>query len=189
VLCALIIENVSGIPYHEYMKKYVFEPLGVKTAVIDNELLNIENRVQGYGLKDGEAVAVDKSHDWLLGAGDMVGTVDDVYALNGAVKNKLLLKEKTWREVLTPSPHNNMGMGCTVTNWHGKTRVNHNGGHAGFRTLHIHLLEDDFDVIFLSNSGYGCAREDLAEVIHDIFFGADNEEVHKIEMDKGYAVT
>ena len=189
ILCALIIENVTGITYAEYMKKYVFEPLGMKSAVVDNEELFVENRVQGYALKDGEAVAVDKSHDWLLGAGDIVGTVDDVYALNKAIKHRLILSEETWREALTPSPHNNMGMGCYVTNWHNKTRVNHNGGHAGFRTLHIHLLEDDFDVIFLSNSGYGSAREDLAEVIHTCFFGDDDTVNAEIKMDQGYAKT
>jgi len=186
ILLALIIENVTGLNYADYMKKYVFDPLGMKSAVVDNEDLYVENRVQGYALIDGVVTPVEKSHDWLLGAGDMVGTVDDVYALNTAIKKRLILKEETWKAALTPSPHNSMGMGCYVTNWHNKTRVNHNGGHTGFRTLHIHLQEDDFDVIFLSNSGYGSAREDLAEVIHDTFFGNDKSLQGAIEMDKGY---
>ena len=38
-----------------------------------------------------------------------------------------------------------------TTDWHGKKRITHNGGHPGFRTLHIQLPEDDFDIIFLSN--------------------------------------
>ena len=186
VLCALIIENVTGLSYEEYMKENVFKPLGMKSAIVDNEERFIPNRVQGYDLADGVVTEVEKSHNWLLGAGDIVGTVDDVYALNGAVKNRLILREETWREVLTPSPLNNMGMGCTVTDWHGKTRVNHNGGHTGFRTLHIHLQEDDFDIIFLSNSGYGSAREDLAEIIHSAFYGEDNAIKIKVEMDQGY---
>ena len=42
IICALIIENVSGKTYAEYMKSEVFDPLGMKTAMIDDEDLKIE---------------------------------------------------------------------------------------------------------------------------------------------------
>ena len=48
VLAALIIENVSGMSYSEYMKREIFEPLGMKNAIIDNESLQIDGRVKGY---------------------------------------------------------------------------------------------------------------------------------------------
>ena len=58
----------------------------------------------------------------------------------------------------------------------------------GFRTLHIWLPGDDFDVIFLSNSGYGDARVDLSEMIYTAFYGNENGEggTLRVEMDKGY---
>ena len=186
VIVALIIENVSGLSYESYMKKEVFAPLGMKTAVIDNETLYIKNRVQGYALENGVRVPIEKSHNWLLGAGDIVGTVDDAYALNLAYKNKLLLSDKTWEEVVTPSPLNKMGLGNTVITWHGKMRINHNGGHYGFRTLHVQLPEDDFDIILLSNSGYGNARDDIAEMVYQAFYNDDGNLGESIEMDKGY---
>ena len=189
VLCSLIVENVTGLSYAEYMEKEVFAPLGMKNAVIDDETRVIADRVQGYALSaDGTVIETSKSHDWLLGAGDIVGTVDDVYALNRAIKHGLLLSPDTWQEVLTPSPLNSMGMGCTVSTWHGKKRITHNGGHLGFRTLHIQLPEDDFDVIFLSNSGYGDARNALSEMIHSAFYGDENGDdgAFPVEMDKGY---
>ena len=42
---------------------------------------------------------------YMLGGGDIVGTVDDVYALNKAIKHKLLLTEEThalcmWAELV-----------------------------------------------------------------------------------------
>lgn len=186
VLCALIIENVSGLSYEEYMQREVFMPLGMKTAVVDNEKRVIEKRVKGYGLLEGNVTEVEKSHNWALGAGDIVGTLDDVYCLNTALKNKLLVSEKVWEEILTPSPLFSMGMGVWVLNWHGKLRLQHNGGHTGFRTLHIHLPQDDFDIIFLSNTGYGSSREDISEIIYEAFYGNDGSEVASIEMDKGY---
>ncbi len=185
ILCALIIENLSGQAYSDYMKNEVFEPLGMKTAVVDNEIKSIENRVKGYDLLNGEPVEVEKSHNWLFGAGDIVGTVNDVYCLNRAIKNCKLLNKETWDKILTPSPINNMGYGCTITKLNGKKRITHNGGHSGFRTLHVQIPEDDFDIIILSNSGFGNARNDISDMIYNEFYNNNNAE--KIEMDKGYA--
>ena len=184
---ALIIENVTGLPYGEYMRKAVFEPLGAKTARVDNEQMDVPNRVQGYRMVDGQVCPTEKSHSWMLGGGDMVGTVDDVYVLNHAVKHRLLLKPETWEQVLTPSPLNKKGLGCIVTKWHGKTRIQHNGGHIGFRTIHIYLPEDDFDIIFLSNSGYGDkdpnVRSEIAEIIYRAFFDASAISETPLAMD------
>ena len=184
---ALIIENISGLSYPEYMQKFVFAPLGMKTARIDHPGLVIPNRVQGYRLDENDQVTpCEKSYNWMLGGGDMIGTADDVYALNRAVKQKLLLKPETWEQVLTPSPINNKGFGCTVTQWHGKFRITHNGGHRGFRTLHIHLPEDDLDVIFLSNSGFHApARTDIAEMVYGSFYQPAAAEAQP-DMDTGY---
>lgn len=187
-VCACIIENLTGMSYADYMQKEVFEPLGMKTAVVDRPEKVIVGRVQGYDLEEGQMVPVAKNYTWMLGAGDIVGTLDDVYCLNKAIKHQLLIKPETWKEVLTPSPLNNMGLGCTVTSWHDKRRITHNGGHTGFRTLHIQLPEDDFDIIFLSNSGFGDARNAIAEMIHDAFYGKDNIQDEVIAMDTGYAV-
>lgn len=186
VIPALIIENITGTVYADYMKNEVFAPLGMKTAVVDAPGVFVENRVQGYALRKGERVAIDKAYDWLLGAADIVGTVDDAYCLNKAYKNKLLLSEKTWEEVIVPSPFNQMGLGNTVFLWHGKLRINHNGGHLGFRTEHIQLPEDDFDIVFLSNSGYGGARAYISELAYREFYGDDGTLESTVERDKGY---
>ncbi len=185
---ALIIENISGLSYPEYMQKFVFAPLGMKTAQIDHPGLVIPNRVQGYRLDENDQVTpCEKSYNWMLGGGDMIGTADDVYALNRAVKQKLLLKPETWEQVLTPSPINNKGFGCTVTQWHGKFRITHNGGHRGFRTLHIHLPEDDLDVIFLSNSGFhNPARTDVLEMIYQAIYDPKAQAEQPLPMDGGY---
>lgn len=187
IIAALIIENISGLPYSEYMKINVFEPLGMKTAMVDNEKLAIPNRVSGHVLIDGVPVPVEKSHDWLFGAGDIVGRVEDVYCLNHAIKHKLLLKPETWEQVLTPSPLNNKGLGCTITKWHGKTRITHNGGHKGFRTIHIQLPEDDLDMIVLSNSGYTDeGRSEIAEILYRAYFDENALSEKPLDMDTGY---
>ena len=185
IAAALIIENVSGIPYAEYMKKEVFEPFGMRSAVVDEEGMFIEQRVKGYELKDEKLSYVNRNLHWSFGAGDIVGTADDVYCLNRAIKHRLMLKEETWNEILTPSPLNSMGMGCIVLPWHGKARIMHNGGSVGFRTLHMQLPEDDFDIIFLSNAGWGNARFEIADAVYEAFYGGEKVGAD-VKLDAGY---
>lgn len=185
-LCAMIIENVTGMKYADYMKSEVFEPLGMKHAQIDRMNLFSEHRVTGYVQEGAQIVPTDRRLHWMLGGGDILATVDDVYCLNHAIKHRLLINAKNWETILTPSPIGNMGMGCSVSNWYGKKRIMHNGGHRGFRSLHIQLPEDDFDIIYLSNCGWGNARSDYAEEIFDAYYGANDQMSDEVDMDKGY---
>ena len=182
---ALIIENVTSLPYWEYMQREVFDPLGMITAKVDRQDLNVPNRVTGYEEIDGQIQAIDRWLHWMHGAGDMIGTVEDVYYLNKAIKHKLLLRPETWDEILQPWPGHSFSMGCRVNQWHGKTRIVHNGGAPGFRTLHMQLPEDDLDIIYLSNSGWGDARTDLSEAVFAAFYNEENS-AEALQMDTGY---
>ncbi len=184
IIPSMIIENLTDEDYGEYMKREVFEPLGMNGAHIDFDGLVLKNRVQGYELKDCKTVPIDRSLDWLRGAGDVVATADDLYCLNHAIKKKRLVSESAWREILTPSPVSRMGLGCSIDEILGYDIIRHNGGHHGFRTLHIQIPDYDFDMILLSNFGFGSAREDIWGETARLLF--DGVTAKKAEMDKGY---
>ena len=186
IIPACIIEELTGERFADYLKKEVLLPLGANSAHILCKGETGINYVKGYELKDGIPVHVPGSDDWMYGAGDLLGTVDDVYTLNLAVKHRMLLSERSWQQVLEPSVHNHKGFGCTITTWGEKHRLTHNGGARGFRTLHIHIPEDDFDIIALSNSGWGDSRVHISNAIFDACYGKDREPHVSIEMDKGY---
>jgi len=187
LLLALVIENVSGKTYADYMRDEVFAPLSMQTAMVDREGLCVPHRVSGYEKTErGEIKRADKDYYSMFGAGDILGTVSDVYALRHAIRDRLLLKEDTWDKILTPHPVSTFGYGCRRFPWHGKDRITHNGGSAGFRTLHVYLPNEDFDIILLSNSGWGDARDIITEEIHTAFFGDDGTCHTPLDMDKGY---
>lgn len=186
IICALIIECVSGMSYAEYMKTEVFEPLGMYNTYVDNKNRILDKRVKGYTKFEEEIVPVDRVTEYIMGGADIVSTIDNVYCLNKAIKQRLLLTPETWKEILTPSPINSMGFGCTVTNWHNKERITHNGGWEGFRTMHIQLPEEDFDIILLSNSAWGDARNDITDAIYEAYFGNDTAISDDVKMDVGY---
>ena len=185
MILALIIENVTKMNYADYMKTEVFTPLGMKNSMVDRKGLEIKNRVQGYAKVGGKIVTTNKCYFAMFGAGDVIANAEDVYKLYFAIKDRLLVSEEAWNTILTPSPLNNMGCGCTVAKWHGYKRIVNNGGCDGFRAMHFFIPEKDFDVIILSNYGFGEARATIAEFIYEAFFDSDGETA-KIEMDKGY---
>ena len=185
VLSALAIENLSGLSFADYMKKEIFEPLEME-SVIDRPGLSIPNRVVGYQLDpDGTLRPARKDFRWMLGAGDMLGRLDDAFVLRRILRERLILKEDTWKAVLTPCPLNGMGLGCSLKPFYGKEQIRHNGGSAGFRTLHVYLPREDFDLVFLSNSGFGDARKDMAAIINRYFFG-ESGGADDTPMDTGY---
>ena len=186
IIPACVIEELTGELFRDYLKKEVLDPLGAKTARILVKSEMGDELVRGYDLQEDQLVHVPGSDDWMYGAGDLLGTVDDVYTLNHAVKHRMLLSERSWQQVLAPAPFNYKGFGCTVTKWGEKHRLTHNGGARGFRTLHIHILEDDFDIIALSNSGWGDSRIHISNAIFDACYGEDREPHVNVEMDKGY---
>lgn len=173
--------------YADYMRQEVFLPLGMQTAVVDQEGVYIKNRVKGYTvLSNNVFEETPKSFNWMFGAGDIVGTVDDVYCLNKAIKNKMLLEEETWQAILTPNEINGMGKGCFITEYKWRKLIRHNGGHSGFRTLHAQVLDDDFDVIVMLN----CDRDyrmDLLELCLSTFYGSGKLDERSVAMDVGYA--
>lgn len=185
-LSALIIENVTGMTYPDYMEQKVFPLMGATTLLVDFEGRKVENRAQGYRLDEkGEIRPTDRYHAWMLGGGDLVGRVEDVYCLNRVIKHRLLLKPETWAQVLTPSPINQKGMGCTVTQWHGKQRITHNGGHRGFRSFHVQLPEEDLDIIVLSNAGYGNFRQEAIELVYKEIYDANVQSEAPMLLDYG----
>ena len=185
-ICALIIENISGKKFKDYMKEEVFIPLGMKNTQIDEVGLFVENRVMGHTYVDGGYKVIPKGLNWMFGAGDAIGTIDDVYCVNKAFKNKLLISEESWKEILTGSHLSDMGLGCMLDDWHGKFRITNTGGHKGFRLWHSMVFEDDFDYIIMANSEAYDPRHELGEIIHNFFYGEDGKNQRKLNADAGY---
>ena len=119
-LAALVIENVTGMAYADYMRERVFEPLGMLNTLVDRPGLDIADRAVGHDYSGDRILRKDCDVSWMLGAGDVLSTVADVYRLNLAIKHRKLLTPETWEQVLTPSPLSQFGFGCSVTQWHGK---------------------------------------------------------------------
>ncbi|NLZ56192.1 MAG: beta-lactamase family protein [Clostridiaceae bacterium] len=186
-LASLIIERLAAMPFERFIEEEVFAPLGMNGAAMDSAERLVPNRASGYEFNGNTLVAAPYTAiEWMMGAGAGIGTVDDVYCLNMAIKHRLLLSDDSWTQALTPG-HGNYGLGCTVSRWHGRLRYTHNGGHYGFRTLHIQLPEEDLDIIALSNFGFGNFRAAFAEAVRAAIGDAKDAGGAQPRMDPGFA--
>lgn len=79
------------------------------------------------------------------------------------------------------------GFGCAVSDFGGKMRIQHSGGFTGFRTFHVQIFDDDFDIIILANSGFGMFRLDITDKIFELYYETNGERINLASMDVGYA--
>ena len=151
-LLGLIVEQVSGRPYADFVRQNILAPLGMTSS--------------GFGLDpDGAAVGYSNAfqtadNDWMWAidpAGGMYSTVEDMQRWARALTEAQLVSGETMAQIFTPYVTANFGdggqygYGWEISRTHGRPSIRHGGAVPGFDS-HIALFpEDDLTVILLSN--------------------------------------
>ncbi|NII28853.1 serine hydrolase [Pseudoflavitalea sp. X16] len=156
-LLAYIIEKVSGQKYHDYMRKQVLEKAGLQHTEYANELTIIPGRVNGYTRDKGfyqntyyQTLSIG------YGAGDLLGTVDDLYAWNNALLAGKLVKKETLEKAFTPyrlqdGKITNYGYGWNIGIMYGAPCIKHEGQVSGFISMESYFPVQDVFVAVLTN--------------------------------------
>lgn len=158
-LLALMVEKVSGMPFHRYLKKHIFEPAGMKTAFLmqaGDDLPKLA--LKGYS--GGREITPNYFLNGVVGDKGIYASVHDLYAWEKALFNHVLISEKSMQMALQPyNPErkkSNYGYGWRMYNLpSGKTVYFHGGWWRGFKTLLVHLPDDHTTIIGLSNRTSG----------------------------------
>jgi CubicO group peptidase (beta-lactamase class C family) len=160
MLLAYIIEQVSGISYHEFVEQNIFKPLEMNSSKVyfrDNEGLLI-NPVKGY--EANYRPALDIYLNGCEGDKGIYTNVHDMLKFDQALYNNTLLKEETFKLAMTGySKANkwksfmNYGYGFRMIKLPktGEKVVYHNGWWRGFRTYFIRRIEKEQTIIILTN--------------------------------------
>ena len=151
LLLSLIASRISELRYHEFMKKYVFDTLGMtKTLVFDESRPSIPDRAIGYDSEGGL-----RDYDLLTtGDGGMFSTVSDLDKWDQSFYDNSLISEETKRLAYTDYESDGYGYGWGIRNEDGVDHYAHGGGLAGYRTLISRIPSEGFSVIILSNGSY-----------------------------------
>ena len=152
-LAGLVIEEVSGMPYEQYLRTNILEPLGMTDARFVNEVVSNERLAQGYRSTRQGFVALDWEYLNLLPSGGLVCTANDLarfmiaHLQNGRFQGRRILKEETAREM----HRRQAGFHPELPGWcygfyedytAGVRAIAHSGQPRGFYSL-LYLLEKE----------------------------------------------
>jgi CubicO group peptidase (beta-lactamase class C family)/tetratricopeptide (TPR) repeat protein len=156
-LLGAVIEGASGQSYRDYIKKHIFDPLGMENSRMDDPVDLISNRVSGYRLIKGEvknSEFVDVSSRF-AGGGTRSTVVDLLRYAKGIIEGKLL-KSQTWKLLFMSMATNEgrftgYGMGWGVRPWRGHFQVSHSGSQPETRTYILIFPTENFSIAVASN--------------------------------------
>jgi len=175
VLLAQIVERVSGSTFPAFLRRNVFEPLGMAgSTMYSGERAPIPNRAYGYVRRDTSYSIEDQSStSATLGDGCIYSSVDDMLKWDAALRACGILGRELLEQAFTPGCLSGGGrteysFGWFITELRGARVLHHSGGTAGFKHKLIRVPERGTAIIILTNrSGYDLSLPQEANETED----------------------
>lgn len=148
-----LVESVSGQSYRDFLRRTLFEPLGLGATGFDDGSTFPELAV-GYELDPGgRPVAADQDMSQIQAACGLWSTAGDLHRFARALRDPEWLAADLHRTMVTPR------RGDYACSWvratvHGRTCWRHSGGRDGYRSDFLRFADDDATVIVLGNASF-----------------------------------
>jgi CubicO group peptidase (beta-lactamase class C family) len=158
-LLGVLIEQVSGQKYRDYMREHIFMPAGMESTLIENRRQIVKHHVTPYEMADGRLVNTRRVWDHELPSYfGLWTTVGDMVRWNKALGEGRLLRPATLHEMWTPSRLKD-GAAANVDGfpyglgWFVPTTAGHRiVGHVGYYgSVFFKLPEDSFTIILFAS--------------------------------------
>jgi CubicO group peptidase (beta-lactamase class C family) len=156
-LLGMLIEEVSGQSYPEFMAERLFKPAGMAHTRANDLRAVIANRAQGYAwtgkeLRNGEPTSPTQP----FAAGMLVSTVADMAKWGEALIGEKIVKKSSIEQMWAPATLNDgtkaqYGLGWGIARINGHRRIGHGGGIEGFSTEYARYPNDGLTVVVLTN--------------------------------------
>lgn len=172
VLLSLIIENVSGISFPDFLQKNIFNPLEMTNTFAYR---HPDQKINGVALGYNQ---FGKDNDYnspaTFGDGGVYSSVEDLLKWHRALYTEKLVKQSTLAMAFTAGivkiGKSTYGFGWNVNeDSHGRFAW-HTGNTSGFRAYIQHRLDERIAIIILTNTGHS-RRIEMAEAINNILHG------------------
>jgi CubicO group peptidase (beta-lactamase class C family) len=171
-LAAIIVERVSGMPFAEFTRKNLFEPLGMMhTQWRDDYTRIVKGRSTAYSRRDG-AWVLDMPFENVHGNGGLLTTVGDLLRWNEnfvrpRVGGVAFVRELQQKARLTNGHEIAYALGLFVASYQGVPEVSHTGATAGYRAFLARYPDQHLSIAVLCNAGN--ANPGMGQRIADIF--------------------
>ena len=152
ILLGMVIEKVAGGPYAAFLKKNIFDPLGMHDTGVDNGIDVVENLASGYRQQTGKLAHADFIDMRIpFAAGDMYSTTQDLARWDEALFGGKILREESLKRMTTPGM-GDYGLGLVVKDEHSEPVISHTGSIQGFRADLRYYPGRHMIVVVLSNT-------------------------------------
>ncbi|HLO98121.1 MAG TPA: serine hydrolase domain-containing protein [Fimbriimonas sp.] len=156
-LVGMVVEKRSGIPMSQFLRKRVFDKVGMKSTYAEP---STSKPATGYHSRTGSRVA-QPPIEWssTLGAGGIVSTLDDLVKWDNALYTEKLLPrallDKLWKTTkFNNGTTNTYGYGWFVGNFRGVNEQEHSGQTNGFTCVYRRFPDQKCSVWAFTNT-YG----------------------------------
>ncbi len=177
-LLGLIIEEVSGQSYADFLEEHVFPLAGMDdTSYCTNDEI-WQRRAHGYA---ADAEGLDRAayldHTWPYAAGSLCSTVPDLLDWIDALHSGEVLSEAAYQLLVTPRPlidgtPTRYASGLVRYEGPGGLMIGHGGGINGFLSETRYYPEHDASVVVLVNTTGPLAPAVVADAIGGHLFGS-----------------
>jgi CubicO group peptidase (beta-lactamase class C family)/pimeloyl-ACP methyl ester carboxylesterase len=155
----MLMEKVSGVPYAEFMRTRVFEPLGMTRTMINDASLVVPHRASGYRIENGVLTHGRRISPAAEARGDVgvLTTALDLAKWDAAFRDTRLLSQSSLDAISTPARLNDgssypYGLGWGLWPLRGNRVMGHGGTFRTGYSSHIdRFVDDDLTVIVVTN--------------------------------------
>jgi CubicO group peptidase (beta-lactamase class C family) len=161
-LLALVVESISGQSFAAFLKKNIFDPLGMNHTLAHQQgFSTVDHRAYGYSRTDTGFVRTDQSvTSAVLGDGGIYSSVDDLFKWDQTLYTESLVRSDLYDAAVTPARLNDgsrttYGFGWFVEPYRNGIRFLHEGSTRGFRNAILRMPDKQLTVIILTNRNEG----------------------------------
>jgi CubicO group peptidase (beta-lactamase class C family) len=166
---AMIVEQVSGYPFHEFLEQRIFQASGLDRTLAHIDGVNtVAERAFGYTVTNGEVKPSDQSlYSAVLGDGGVYSSLEDLSHWHNVNYGADLISADLMQKALTPQLEH-YGFGWRIDTYQGHRRYHHSGSTSGFRNFIARFPDEQLTIIVLTNRAEPDAQP-LAQAVLDLY--------------------
>lgn len=189
-LLGIVIENVSGMTYEDFIQKNILDKAGMQHSYFGNWEKKIPMFATGYESSDNNSYAKASYFDWSwpFSAGNIISSTSDLLEWNNALVNEKIIPVSLLKTAWSPymlagGVNSNYGYGWNVTQLNNYTIIKHGGAINGFLSDGIYIPEKKIYITALSNNS-GKSPDEVTNKILLKILNINDEDPVSVNLDK-----
>ena len=166
VLLAEIIERIAKQRFGDFLKDRIFEPIGMHDTMLralDTDLVPNSATLHVATPDGGWTRGVFGSP--IGGEGGIVSTVDDMLRWLKHMSTPTVGSKESWAEMRAPLTSHGYGLGLFMNKRRGVDAIHHAGAVVGGSCQMVKLVDQDLDIIAMTNGRSGLELYNLVDAI------------------------